>query len=103
MYAFACAGEIPHEIGRLQLLRTLQLQHNNLIGEIPESMCEMKKLHKLSLRGNCMSGQIPYSIGRMTSLVFLSLRNNEFSGAHHEFLWHTELPYEHQSDGMLIA
>lgn len=77
---FLALGMIPTEIGRLQQLRTLQLQHNNLTGWIPEQLCEMKKLHKLSLRGNCMSGPIPKDIGRLTSLVFLSLRNNEFSG-----------------------
>lgn len=80
LYQNSLEGSLPRELGKLQNLVTLQVQHNNLSGGIPPSLCDLVRLSKLNLRGNCMSGKLPQELGRMRSLVFLSLRNNDFGG-----------------------
>ncbi|CAN6561061.1 unnamed protein product [Malus baccata var. baccata] len=61
-------GNIPPEIGQLQLLQKLYLDDNNFSGNIPDQMSNLKNLEVLDLSGNHLSGKIPSSL---TSLNFL--------------------------------
>ncbi|XP_004296182.1 PREDICTED: receptor-like protein 2 [Fragaria vesca subsp. vesca] len=70
------SGNIPTEIGQLQLLRTLSLSNNNFSGNIPEQLSDLKNLENLDLSMNHLSGKIPLSL---TSLNFLSSFNVSYN------------------------
>ncbi|KAL6203930.1 hypothetical protein ACLB2K_021200 [Fragaria x ananassa] len=69
-------GNIPSEIGQLQLLTCLDLRNNNLSGHIPEQTANIKSMRQLDLSMNQLSGNIPTSF---TSLHFLSKLNVSFN------------------------
>ncbi|XP_050369522.1 receptor-like protein 2 [Argentina anserina] len=66
------SGNIPNEIGQLQLLQLLDLSGNNFSGNIPDQMSNLKHMEILDLSTNHLSGKIPASF---TSLNFLSSFN----------------------------
>ena len=64
-------GNIPSEIGQLQLLQVLAFSDdNNFSGNIPDQMSNLKNLEELDLSKNHLSGKIPSSLA---SLNFLKL------------------------------
>ncbi|XP_024159186.2 receptor-like protein 2 isoform X2 [Rosa chinensis] len=88
------SGNIPTEIGKLQLLRTLDLSANQLSGNIPDQISDLKNLETLDLSVNHLSGEIPPS---MTSLSFLSSFNvssNNLEG---------EIPKSTQLQGLNVS
>ncbi|KAL6003315.1 hypothetical protein ACLOJK_023538 [Asimina triloba] len=74
-------GQIPPDIGKLNLLRVLNMSHNNLTGEIPESIGRLTLLESLDLSVNNLSGEIPEQMTNLTFLSVLNLSNNELHGA----------------------
>ncbi|KAL9382734.1 hypothetical protein Peur_025769 [Populus x canadensis] len=77
------SGTIPHEIGKMTLLKSLNqldLSYNILTGEIPYSIGNLRNLSLLHLIQNQLSGCIPSSIGNMTMLVNVSLQQNNLIG-----------------------
>ncbi|KAL1102874.1 hypothetical protein V6Z11_D05G396500, partial [Gossypium hirsutum] len=62
----------PKVIGKLNLLKGLNLSHNNLNGDIPTSIGNLKSLEWLDLSSNRLSGTIP---NRLADLPFLSSLN----------------------------
>ncbi|KAL6203952.1 hypothetical protein ACLB2K_021222 [Fragaria x ananassa] len=70
------SGNIPTEIGQLQLLHKLSLSNNNFSGNIPENMSNLKNLEILDLSMNHLSGKIPPSLA---SLNFLSSFNVSYN------------------------
>ncbi|GJU68616.1 leucine-rich repeat receptor-like tyrosine-protein kinase PXC3, partial [Tanacetum coccineum] len=73
-------GEIPNDIGRLQILVKLNMSGNLINGSIPSSLSMLKKLTNLDLQANKLSGEIPSSFGSMDSLLELQLGNNQLGG-----------------------
>ncbi|KAJ0959816.1 hypothetical protein J5N97_000480 [Dioscorea zingiberensis] len=69
-------GNIPIEIGQLQLLRALSLENNFFTGKIPNQISNLKQLANLDLSMNHFSGNIPASL---TSLNFLAVFNVSFN------------------------
>ncbi|KAG4203802.1 hypothetical protein ERO13_A04G006780v2 [Gossypium hirsutum] len=65
-------GKIPKVIGKLNLLKGLNLSHNNLNGGIPTSIGNLTSLEWLDLSSNRLSGTIP---NRLVDLPFLSSLN----------------------------
>ncbi|PRQ35629.1 putative non-specific serine/threonine protein kinase [Rosa chinensis] len=65
-------GNMPSEIGQLQLLQTLDLSNNNFTDNIPDQISNLKDMEMLDLSMNHLSGKIPMSF---TSLHFLSKFN----------------------------
>ncbi|PRQ35669.1 putative leucine-rich repeat domain, L domain-containing protein [Rosa chinensis] len=70
------SGNIPIEIGQLQLLRWLDLSANNFSGNIPDQISNLKYIEILDLSMNHLSGEIPASF---TSLNFLSSLNVSYN------------------------
>ncbi|KAM5554137.1 hypothetical protein ABKV19_026063 [Rosa sericea] len=70
------SGNIPIEIGQLQLLRRLDLSANNFSGNIPNQISNLKYIEILDLSMNHLSGEIPASF---TSLNFLSSLNVSYN------------------------
>lgn len=79
LFGNSFSGNIPPEIGNLQL-RTFLAQDNNLSGEIPATLYDNVNLQELRLDGNNMGGTISNQIGNLKSLSDLRLGNNDMSG-----------------------
>jgi Leucine-rich repeat (LRR) protein len=52
-----CTGHIPHHIGKLVNLSSLQLQSNHLTGSVPESLGDLILLEDLNLSSNNLKGR----------------------------------------------
>ncbi|KAG7559950.1 Protein kinase-like domain superfamily [Arabidopsis thaliana x Arabidopsis arenosa] len=75
------SGSIPHGIGNLVSLQTLDLGENLLTGKLPPSLGELSELRKVLLYSNGLSGEIPSSLGNISGLTYLYLLNNSFEGS----------------------
>ncbi|KEH15981.1 LRR receptor-like kinase family protein [Medicago truncatula] len=74
------SGNIPSEVGKLNSLTTIQLSGNNLSGPIPSSIGNLIKLTSILLDDNKLCGHIPSTIGNLTKLTKLSLISNALTG-----------------------
>lgn len=73
-------GSIPERFGSLKNLEILNLSHNEFTGEIPKSIGELKKLQLLDLCNNALEGNIPIEIGKLEELKNLKLGFNNITG-----------------------
>ncbi|PIN01672.1 hypothetical protein CDL12_25818 [Handroanthus impetiginosus] len=73
-------GSIPNSIGKLNLLRFMNLSHNMLKGKIPASFGNLSELEQLDLSSNQLQGEIPWELTRLSFLESLNLSNNLLSG-----------------------
>nr|XP_008384484.2 receptor-like protein 3 [Malus domestica] len=74
------SGNIPFEIGQLQLLRELDLSVNNLSGEIPNQISNLTSLERFDLSRNHLSGEIPASISSLHFLSSFTVAYNNLQG-----------------------
>lgn len=74
------SGNIPTEIGHLQLLHELDLSANNLVGNIPDQMSNLTNLERLDLSRNHLSGGIPESLSNLHFLASFSVAYNNLQG-----------------------
>ncbi|KAK2979354.1 hypothetical protein RJ640_000448 [Escallonia rubra] len=74
------SGSIPQEIGNLNNLYFLSIDHNMISGSIPESIGKLSKLQQLRIVDNNISGKIPPSIGNITGLSFVAAAANKLVG-----------------------
>lgn len=73
-------GTIPSEIGRLEHLKVLYLDHNQFSGTLPTEMGLLKNAELFSSFGNRLNGTIPTELGELTASTQLSLWGNQFTG-----------------------
>lgn len=73
-------GEIPEEIGDLEMLKVLRLPSNHLTGKIPSSIGNCKNLKYLYLSSNQLEGDLPVELFQCKELEVLDLCYNHFSG-----------------------
>ncbi|XP_008340706.3 receptor-like protein 3 [Malus domestica] len=73
-------GNIPSEIGQLQLLQELYLDDTNFSGNIPDQMSNLKKLEVLDLSENHLSGKIPSSMASLNFLASFNVSSNNLEG-----------------------
>lgn len=66
--------------GGINVVRSLNLEKNNLQGKLPPDLSLLKYLTSLNLSGNNIFGGIPWTFGSMTALKELYLHNNLLSG-----------------------
>jgi Leucine-rich repeat (LRR) protein len=74
------SGNIPVEIGHLQLIHILSLGHNNFSGEIPDQISNLSSLERLDLSVNHLSGEIPTSLASLHFLSQFSVASNNLHG-----------------------
>ncbi|ONI12411.1 hypothetical protein PRUPE_4G163200 [Prunus persica] len=75
------SGDIPTEVGQLQLLRKLNLDSNKFSGVIPNQISNLTNLELLNLSRNHLSGTIPSSLGPIpTSTQLQSFNASAFEG-----------------------
>ena len=74
------SGEIPTEVMSLGALQSLNLSHNSFTGRIPSSIGAMSALESIDLSANQFDGEIPQSISNLTFLSFLNFSNNNLIG-----------------------
>ncbi|XP_047961824.1 probable LRR receptor-like serine/threonine-protein kinase At3g47570 [Salvia hispanica] len=72
-------GNIPCEIGRLEVLRKLYLGYNN--GGVPTEFGNLSRLEILSINSASLTGDIPSSVFNISSLTILTLSANSLSGS----------------------
>ena len=77
---YGLLGTIPHEIGTLTNLESLDLQNNSLTGPIPAEIAKLASLTTLDLGYNSLRGPIPAEIGNLSSLRRLVLEINNHTG-----------------------
>ncbi|KAL0390405.1 UNVERIFIED_CONTAM: Receptor-like kinase TMK4 [Sesamum calycinum] len=73
-------GNIPEELGRLELLHVLDLSNNNFNGSIPDRLSHLINLEKLDMSGNHLSGEIPQSLSGLHFLSSFSVAYNDLEG-----------------------
>ncbi|CAL8150813.1 unnamed protein product [Prunus armeniaca] len=73
-------GDIPTEIGQLQLPRWLFLNSNNFSGVIPDQISNLKNLEVLDLSTNHLSGEIPLSLANLNFLKDFNVSYNSLQG-----------------------
>jgi hypothetical protein len=72
-------GSLPHEIGFLTNLNTVELSWNTIFGSIPTSVGYLSQVHSFSLNGNKLEGKIPSEVG-LVDLTWLDLSRNQLTG-----------------------
>ncbi|KAL6203475.1 hypothetical protein ACLB2K_027175 [Fragaria x ananassa] len=74
------SGNIPSEIGHLQLLHEFDLSVNNFVGEIPNEMSNLTNLERIDLSRNHLSGGIPALLSNLHFLASFSVAYNNLQG-----------------------
>ncbi|CAN6552792.1 unnamed protein product [Malus baccata var. baccata] len=74
------SGNIPRDIGQLQLLQILDISLNNLSGNIPHQISNLRNLDNLDLSRNHLSGEIPASLSGLNFLSSFSVAYNNLHG-----------------------
>ena len=73
-------GSIPAELGRLQNLKRMYLNVNDLTGPIPAELGRLQNLEWLILNVNALTGPVPAWLGNLTGLRLLHLDYNDLTG-----------------------
>nr|GME16119.1 probable LRR receptor-like serine/threonine-protein kinase At1g34110 [Ipomoea batatas] len=73
-------GPIPHEIGYLSDIHTLNLSNNHFTGSIPTTFSNLKQIECLDLSHNRLNGQIPQELIELNFLAIFSVAFNNLSG-----------------------
>jgi len=74
-------GTIPHDIGLLSHMKTLNLTKNALNGSIPVSIGIMSSLTSIDMSFNDISGRLPQSLAMLMDLTILNLSFNDLEGS----------------------
>ncbi|KAF5475103.1 hypothetical protein F2P56_006945 [Juglans regia] len=74
-------GILPHSLGGLEKLKTIDLSFCSFWGSIPSSVGKLSSLQKLDLSENQMNGSISETIGNLSMLVSLYLGSKFWEGA----------------------
>ncbi|MCY3880647.1 MAG: hypothetical protein OXG61_00830 [Chloroflexi bacterium] len=72
-------GSIPAGLGKLPMLRHIDLRYNQLSGAIPTELGSLTKLTVLRLTWNALTGSIPAGLAELP-LIGLQLSGNQLSG-----------------------
>ncbi|GLT68135.1 hypothetical protein SLA2020_403930 [Shorea laevis] len=73
-------GLIPHELGNLSEIHSLNVSHNNLTGSIPSTFSNLKQIESLDLSFNNLNGEIPSQLIELNCLEVFSVAHNNLSG-----------------------
>ncbi|KAG5226228.1 LRR receptor serine/threonine-protein [Salix suchowensis] len=80
---FSCnnfTGEIPPEIGNLNMIQALNLSHNNFTGPIPPTFSNLEEIESLDLSYHKLEGEIPPQLTRLHFLAAFSVAHNNLFG-----------------------
>ena len=74
-------GELPPELGDLELLEHLDLGNNDLVGELPAELGSLSNLVEMDLQNNRLERSIPPEFAELSKLTLLDLKYNSLWGA----------------------
>jgi len=74
-------GTIPKLIGSLRNLRVLDLSVNRLTGPIPSKLGGLSSVSVINFHSNGLTGKIPSELGKLQNLVELRLDRNRLKGS----------------------
>ncbi|KAM1270700.1 hypothetical protein ACFX13_032579 [Malus domestica] len=72
-------GPIPHAIGNLSRLTSLDLGNNFFYQQIPSEIDQVTELQYLNLRDNSLSGTIPHQLSNLQKVWYMDLGLNYFN------------------------
>lgn len=83
LYETSLIGNLPHNLGNLQDLETLQVSETGMTGTIPDLSSKLTNLIVVNLSANQFSGELPSGIlsEQRDSLRFGVFNRNSFSGS----------------------
>ncbi|KAI9079503.1 hypothetical protein K1719_038585 [Acacia pycnantha] len=67
------SGHLVPELGKLEILKYLELYKNNIQGTIPSELGSLKSLISLDSYNNILSRTIPPSLGKLKGIVFFPI------------------------------
>ncbi|TXG54003.1 hypothetical protein EZV62_019259 [Acer yangbiense] len=73
-------GEIPHQVGNLTRIHSLNLSHIELSGPIPPSFSYLRKIESLDLSYNYLNGKIPTQLVELYNVAVFSVARNNLTG-----------------------
>ncbi|KAK1618301.1 hypothetical protein QYE76_023818 [Lolium multiflorum] len=74
------SGSLPDDLFKLQLLKNLSLQENQLTDRMSPWFGNMSSLAQLDISFNSLSGHLPNIFGRLGKLEYFSAQSNSFKG-----------------------
>ncbi|KAM1466579.1 hypothetical protein ACFX2I_031763 [Malus domestica] len=96
-------GRIPHAIGNLSRLTSLDLGNNFFNHQIPSEIDEVTELQYLNLRNNSLSGTIPYQLSNLQKVWYMDLGLNYFFSADQDWSQCRNLTFLDLSQNNLIG
>jgi len=74
-------GKIPSELYKLNNLKGLLLNGNNLLSQILPELGDLSNLKYFYLNNNQLSGKIPFELANLSNLTHMYLNHNQLSGS----------------------
>ncbi|KAL5211976.1 hypothetical protein ABZP36_022823 [Zizania latifolia] len=74
------SGTIPKELGRMPLLKSINLEGNQLVGPIPSELGNIISLERFFISANNITGELPSTFSRLRNMTDFRIDGTSISG-----------------------
>ncbi|KAG8070202.1 hypothetical protein GUJ93_ZPchr0006g43479 [Zizania palustris] len=74
------SGTIPEELGRMPLLKSINLEGNQLVGPIPSELGNIISLERFFISANNITGELPSTFSRLRNMTDFRIDGTSISG-----------------------